>query len=72
MIFINSPFHQSVPEPDEIVMDWLLGELELFLNDTFCDNDLVFLEELWSFSNKVSELTNLDESKNSQNTTKKK
>ena len=62
MIFINSPFHLSVPEPDEIVMDWLLGELELFLNDAFCDKVLVFLEELWSFSNNVSEEINLDES----------
>ena len=62
MIFINSPFHLSVPEPDEIVMDWLLGELELFLNDAFCDNLLVFLEELWIFSNNVSEEINLDES----------
>ena len=35
----------------------------MFLNDAFWDNFLVFLEELWSFSNNVSGEMNLDESK---------
>ena len=67
MIFINSTFHQSVPEPDENVMDWLPGALELFLNEAFCDNFLVFLEELWSISNRVSGEMNMDESKELRN-----
>ena len=48
-IFSYSSF-LNIPEPDEMVMDWLPGELELFWNEILCNSFLDVFCKLTSSS----------------------